>query len=193
MLTIFTLRSLGFWIGGGIFNFIVFSIITERYAIDPINAAWVYSSVGFGATISSSYLRSKIAYSKIHLESIISFLGHAGIALSSIGFYFLQSYLAALILMVVYGAFMSLNAIGSQAIRRRIVPAEKFSEIVWLESFVSKFTEIIVSLTVMAVLIQINHNISFWLFVSAISTFLIGYTYILVWPRENQAELTGES
>ena len=188
ILTIFTLRSLGFWIGGGIFNFIVFSIITERYAIDPINSAWVYSAVGFGATISTFYLRSKISFSKIHLESFISFIGHAGIALSSIGFYYLHNYFTALLLMVIYGVFMSLNAIGSQAIRRRLIPIENFSEVVWLESFVSKFTELVVSLVVMTVLIRVNHNIEFWLFISAISTFLVGYIYILVWPKENQAD-----
>lgn len=158
---LFLLRSIGFWIGCSVFNFILFSIVSEKFKLDLISSAWIYSSLGLGAALAgftvrnfkSGELTSFGNLNKIHL--II--LGHTIYAISVLIFPSVSQFYIAVLFFIFGGFGMGLNAISSQALRRDLTPKENFASVVGLESIVARMVDISVGLVVAGVSLNGMH------------------------------------
>ncbi len=153
---ILILRGILFWIPTGIWNYIVFAVVQKQFGLTSIQSAWTFAALGFGAVVGSSFLRDpaldpKGIAEKIRLQlSKVSNNHLAGIAVfllgaSKIGFTSMPSLPIALTFTVMAGVFVGLNAVSTQAIRRKLTTDDEFPEIVSLEGMLGKLTEFTVA------------------------------------------------
>jgi hypothetical protein len=144
---ILLLRSVGFWIPNSLFNFLLFSVVTEHYKLDAISSAFVYSAIGLGAALSAlSFNRAalKTLIDKVG-DSGLAFLAHAALATCMLLFLKLNSFSFALLATVAYGVFMAINAVCTQHLRRVFTSAIELPEIIGLEIVLARSTDFTVA------------------------------------------------
>jgi predicted MFS family arabinose efflux permease len=174
---IFALRSVGYWISAGPFNYLVFSVVTNNFKLSPLMTAWVYSSVGLGGAIATEIIANSINLKKQIGDRNLSIIGHTGLSLMVFAFVKTNNFYLALFFLVFYGIFMSMNATGSQAIRRRLTDNKTFPEIIGAESILGKITDVGVSYIVFLLIERGIGEINDYMIASSILTFIVGLLY----------------
>jgi hypothetical protein len=145
---IFFLR-VSFWIPLSIFNYLLFSIVTENFGLGIEHSAWIYSALGLGATLAVSAIRNPVSgfltrFGQIQ-EGSMAFLGQLTLALMLVVFSVSRSLPTAIFGLIVFGVGMGMNAVATQALRRKFTTQSQFTEVVGLELVVSKFTDVAIA------------------------------------------------
>jgi predicted MFS family arabinose efflux permease len=133
------------WIPIGIFNYILFSVVTEHYGLDLLNSAWVYIAIGVGSYMASTWLRFKRGWVSERQDSTIAFIGFFVLALTRLAFMKLPDFSWALLAMAVGGICNGANAVVTQSLRRKICSAERLPEFIGLELLVGRLADWCVS------------------------------------------------
>ncbi len=184
---LFLLRSVYVWIPLGIFNVMVFPLITEKLNLGIEYSAWVYSLVGFGATMIAILLRSPRSQARNWISKKddrgVAFAGLTLMALVTVGVSLGMGRFGSALLMVLFGGAMSLNAIATQSMRRRICSAKEFPEVVGLELIVGKLMEWFVVSVVVVYLGQWGLNVNGAFIVSGVALLLLAL-YVLQFKEE---------
>lgn len=147
---IFLLRSLGFWIPAGIYNYVMFSVIESVYNKSSYYTAILYVALGTGGTVATILLKGPVSINLTkNLKIGLSKVGDAkaaAIALSLITttrLVFAESsvFLIAVIATIFQGFFSGINAVTTQSLRRKLTNDQQFPEIVALEVVVGRMVE----------------------------------------------------
>lgn len=149
LLQIFLLRSIGYWIPIGIYNYLTFSVVQEHYGLSLIYSAWIYSATGFGSALASATLKSSTGGFLIKFKNVIKNTSDAKIALiatvtlgfTRIAFISLPTFYIAILVIVVAGMANGFNAIATLSLRRKLTTDNQFPEIIGLEAIISKITD----------------------------------------------------
>lgn len=142
---VFLLRTLGYWVPVGIFNYLIFSVVESHYNLRIVNSAWVYTAIGFGSLIASTALK-KESWSILNLRKVddqyIAFGALLLLGLTRIGFLNLPSFSSAMIILVIGGICNGLNATATQSLRRKFTTNGQFPEIIGLELIVGRIVDL---------------------------------------------------
>jgi len=141
LLGIFLIRSVGMWIPIGIFNFILFSVVTDHYGLDLLNSAWVYIAIGAGSYAASTWLRMRQGWFSQRQDSTIAVLGFFVLALTRLAFMKLPDFSLALVVMALGGVCNGANAVVTQSLRRKICTPEQLPEVMGLELLVGRLAD----------------------------------------------------
>lgn len=170
---IFFLRTIGYWLPVGIFNYLVFSIVQDHYNLTVENSAWVYTAIGFGSLIASVILKREnwkwISIHKID-DQFVAFGALLILAVTRIGFINLPSFSMAMAILVIGGICNGLNATATQSLRRKFTTNTQFPEIVGLELIVGRFVDWAVSALCMTLMLNkvVSYNQAIWFSVGAL-------------------------
>jgi hypothetical protein len=183
---IFSLRTIGYWISAGPFNYLVFAVVVFNFKLSPLMTAWVYSAVGLGGTIMSELIANGLNIKKTIGDRNLSIIGHLGLSVMVFFFISVSNFYLALFFLVLYGVFMSMNAIGSQAIRRRLTDNKTFPEIIGAESILGKLTDISFSYIVYLLIERGIGEINTYMIISSILTFIVGILYFTLDNKKSE-------
>ncbi len=178
---ILLLRSIGFWFGAGLFNYLLFSVVTDRFHLDIVNSAWIYSALGLGATIGIYVIRNpksgKLTFVGQQSPESLAFAANILMGCSVFLFFNVSSFISSLSVVFFHGIGLAINASSTQAIRRREASPQQFSEIVGLEVIIGRSVDVSISAIAMFTISRSELTYGNWLVVSAISSFLVGLIY----------------
>lgn len=142
---IFLLRTLGYWIPVGIFNYLIFSVVESHYNLKIVNSAWVYTAIGLGSLLASTALK-KESWSRFNFGNIddqhLAFGALLLLGVTRIGFLNLPSFSSAMIILMIGGICNGLNATATQSLRRKFTTNRQFPEIVGLELIVGRIIDL---------------------------------------------------
>ena len=142
---IFLIRSVGYWVPVGIFNFLLFSVVQEHYKLDIVHSTWVYMAIGIGSILATFALKEQsfglLGRIKQFSDTRLAAFALVLLAFSRVAFISLPTLWIALFFVVIGGFCNGLNAVTSQALRRKLTTQEQFPEVVGLELVVGKVTD----------------------------------------------------
>lgn len=166
------LRSIGFWLGNGLFNYLMFAVVTEHFKLDIINSTWIYSFLGLGGVFATLLIHNSKTKEKRFLgrfeEWKLAFIGQFSMGLTFLGFVSIPSFYWALFLVFIFGICMGINAISTQALRRIFSTQKQFPEIVGIEVLVGRSVDVLISSGAQANLISNPSNYRYWAFAAAL-------------------------
>jgi hypothetical protein len=143
--TIFLLRSIGYWIPIAIYNYLLFSVVTEKFKLGIEHTALIYSVTGLGSLFSATWLRMKSQWIFAKVGSLsdakIAALSLLALAFNRVALLYASSFVTALFVLWIGGFFNGFNAVTTQSLRRKLTTHSQFGEIVALESLVGKLTD----------------------------------------------------
>ena len=163
------LRSVVFWFSIGLFNYLLFSVVTDHYGLPLTYSAWIYSAMGLGAAVSSSILRgSRGAHARLLRlnEGALACGAQLAFAALVLAFFNLPSFPVALVALAALGLAMGANAVATQTLRRKFSTDAQFPEVVGFELILGRIAD--VSLSSLAAVTLLSHSMSYkaWLWVS---------------------------
>lgn len=139
------LRSVGFWIGCSAFNFVLFSVIAEQFNLDFVSSAWIYSALGMGAVVGGQIFRNfrtgELSQFGKANEVRLIVVGHVFFAVSVILFSVVKNLEWAILLFVVGGFGMGVNAVASQALRRQLTPLDDIPNVIAAEAIIARLVD----------------------------------------------------
>ena len=174
------IRSIGFFVPAGIFNYLIFSVVKNHFNLDIIDSIWIYFASAIGSMIAITILRDsdtkniKIFFfirnkiSKIK-NSYLCFIGFLGLAVSRMFFFNISTYTIVLVILGISGFFMTLQAMGSQSLRSKITTAEQFPEIVGFEMTLAKISEWLIASICGLLLVYYPNALDLWLWIMVIA------------------------
>jgi hypothetical protein len=137
--TIYLLRSVGFWFGIGLVNFLIFLIISNRFNLSVIDISFVFIIQGAGAFAGNLGLRK--FRDRFALENWkICFFGHVLLGLGCILFFMSSSFIVALGPLFFSAIGSGINMVASQTIRREIVDQNYFSHFIAAELILGRLS-----------------------------------------------------
>lgn len=175
---IFLLRSIGYWVPVGIFNYALFGVVTDHYGLALENSAWVYAAIGLGSVVASTLLKSAMPYFSSTSDGVLAFAALMGLGLTRLGFVYLPSFAVAMVVLAIGGVFNGLNAIATQSLRRKLSTTSQFPEIVGLELVVGKTADFLVQSFVLSVVASGALGFQGFVLVSAISLFVLSALHL---------------
>lgn len=141
LLQILLLRSVGYWLPVGLFNYLLFTVAAERYGVSPQNMPWTYVAIGLGSVISSQFLRANRGYIARIKDATIASLALSFLAFARLAFLIVPSFGWALLVLALGGISNGANAVTTQSLRRKLATDDQFPEIVGLELVLGRITE----------------------------------------------------
>ena len=135
---LFVLRTFGFWIPASLFNIVIYENVVARFGVGVEYSGVVYALLGFGAligTLLSTQIVSATGYSVP--ENILAGLSQLGFAATAGLMFFAERILWGSVCYLLYGIFMGLNAVSTQAMRRHLCGKSQMPELIGMESIVS--------------------------------------------------------
>ena len=141
LLWIFLMRSVGMWIPIGIFNFILFSVVTEHYGLDLLKSAWVYVAIGVGSYMASTWLRLRSGWISERQDSTVAVIGFVVLAVTRLAFMKLPHFHLALGVMALGGICNGANAVVTQSLRRKFCAPEELPALMGLEILVGRLAD----------------------------------------------------
>jgi MFS family permease len=145
LLRIFLLRSVGYWIPVGIFNYLLFSVIQDHYQLDIVNSAWIYAVIGLGSLSATLVLKDRTVVWADAIRKLpdakLAALALTVLAITRIGFLKLPSLGLALVVIAVGGICNGINVVTTQSLRRKLTTDAQFPEVVGLELVVGRLTD----------------------------------------------------
>ena len=118
---IFLLRSLGFWLPIGLFNYFRFSVINQHYGLDIVNSVWVDVAIGAGGMVAVRLLnfRGSALFGALK-DYQITIAALLIMAATRIAFINLPSIYLGLAVVFLAGIASALNAISTRSIRAKL-------------------------------------------------------------------------
>ncbi|MGE0616311.1 MAG: hypothetical protein AB7P04_11790 [Bacteriovoracia bacterium] len=143
LLQIFLIRSMGYWIPISLFNYLLFSVVTDHYGLPVEHSAIIYALTGLGSLVAAVNLRagrSRAArWAATLSDAKLAFLALAVLAVTRFLLIELPHFAWALLVLFISGLCNGVNAVTTQSLRRKLATPEQFPEVVGLELLVGKF------------------------------------------------------
>ncbi len=181
------LRSIGFWFGAGIFDYLMFPQIQNSYGISIINVAFVYSALGFGASLGIALIRNPLSGRPSVLARIPIWggacIGNLGMAAAMIMFWNQKTFMMCLLVTILHGIFMGILAASSQSIRKIESTPEQFPEIISLEILLGRLTAFFVPLVIFSSIIKTPNLFEIFKYIPAVSSLVLALIYIFCFGR----------
>ncbi len=136
---VFLQRTFGLWTGLSLLNYLVFEVVEKNFGKDVSFTAIYYTAGGFGAAISTYFLKER--FQKLHQrwgDGTLSLIGCFGFGAMGLSYVLTHSFTAIVVVRVFAGIGMGLNAVASQTVRREETSSSEFPEIVGLETFIAQ-------------------------------------------------------
>jgi hypothetical protein len=175
LLRIFLLRSVGYWIPVGLFNYLLFSVVLDKFGLTTLDSAWTYVAIGLGSAVSSGVLRRNRGMLSGASDAVIAAAALGLLALMRLAFLFSPSYLLALLALTVGGLCNGANAVTTQSLRRKLTSDEQFPEVVGLELVVGRVTDWLASTLMFSAMVRlgIGFQAGIWLSSAMLSVLAI--------------------
>lgn len=197
---IFLLRSIGYWIPIGIFNFLLIPVIEEHYNTHLLNSAWAYAVIGLGSVLASQalVLPSNAKDRRTIFEILIgqlrakAALFHDGqlafgalliLAVTRISFIYLPAFWIALGTLFVGGICNGTNAVATQSLRRKLASAQQLPEIIGLEIVIGRIVDFSVA-TLCKIGLDHGLTITQGIWFSAVFLFFLAWMHLSDRMRE---------
>lgn len=132
-------RTLGFWPGVALFNYLIFEGIAQRFGKDVNYSTWFYAAMGLGGAIAATALKD--TFQRLHKRfgnGTLCFFGQMALVIMFLSLELAPSFYVLIFSFVVTGIGMGLNAIGAQTIRRETTSRSEFPEILGLEVVIGR-------------------------------------------------------
>ncbi len=184
------LRSIGFWFGAGIFDYLMFPAIKNTYGISISNCAFIYSALGFGAAIGVAAIRNPLSGGPSILSKypmwIIACIGNLGISVAMILFWQQASFLRCLMVSVFHGIFMGLLANSSQSIRKIESTADQFPEIVSFEILIGRLLAGLLPLAIFSSITKYPETFDTLKYIPSLSSMAVAVVYIFCFGKHSK-------
>lgn len=174
--TILVLRSIGFWIGIGLINYLQFPLIESNYHLSVIDMAWVFSIQGLGGYIGNEAIK-KIRKERDTKEWVICLVGHFLLVLGGFLFLILNDFKFALFAMLFSSIGAGINMVASQSLRKQIISQKFFAQFVSIELILGRSSFWLIS-SVAKVSIESGVNYKIWYFVGLTFVFFVGLVHL---------------
>lgn len=145
LLQIFLLRSVGFWIPVGVFNYFRFSVIKDYYHLDILNSVWIDVAIGAGGLLAMKAI-SRRGSSKVGFLALkdyqLAVIALSFVALSRLALINLPNVIMGIGVVLVAGFASGINAVTTRSIRAKLsdaVAADR-PNIIALELIVGQFS-----------------------------------------------------
>jgi hypothetical protein len=177
------LRSIGFWIGAGIFDYLMFPSIKHSYGISITSIAFIYACLGFGGTIGIALIRNPISGNPSLLAKIpmwaSAVIGNFGMALTMIFFWSQNSFYKCLLVSTVHGIFMGILASSTQSIRKIEATNEQFPEIISMEIMLGRLTAFLIPFVIFNIITKSQVSYDNFKFIPSVCSFLLAAIYFI--------------
>lgn len=175
---LFFLRSVGFWFSIGLFNYLLFSVITEKHGLTLIHSAWVYSILGAGATVATFIIAKWKEYRSMPSEGVMATFAQLVFGVAILGFLWIEN--RALIWPVLFtaGIAMGCNSAATQALRRNLTTQGEFAEVVGLELVFGRAADALVSTVAALTLRSGVVGFESWLILASLVLFILGPVHL---------------
>ncbi|MBI5139550.1 hypothetical protein HZA26_03000 [Candidatus Nomurabacteria bacterium] len=131
------LRSVGFWIPAGIFNYLVFTIVKQIFQQGVMDSIWTYFAAGIGSVCATLVLRDAQLVNVRWIKNIrqkfknlsdahLSAIGLFGLGVTKMAFFTISSFGFGLFIFGLSSFFMTFNAMGGQALRSKLTTSQQF-------------------------------------------------------------------
>ncbi|MGK5088565.1 hypothetical protein WDW86_13485 [Bdellovibrionota bacterium FG-2] len=167
LLQIFLLRSVGYWIPVGIFNYLLFSVFFESFGTEPLNSVWSYVAIGLGSGVSSRLLAKEKGILSHHKDTLIAAGALLLLAMTRFAFILVPSFGLSIAVLTIGGLCNGANAVTTQSLRRKLTTDEQFPEIVGLELVVGRFTDWAASTLILIAVTKFGLSFSSGILISA--------------------------
>jgi hypothetical protein len=146
---LFFLRTVGFWIPATLFNVVIYENVVARYGVGVEFSGVVYALLGFGALVGTLLSRRLVLPNGERFsENFVAGIAQLGFALTIGLIFFSKSILWGSFCYLLYGCFMGLNAVSTQAMRRKLCGKTQMPELIGMESIVSFGVQFLLSMVV---------------------------------------------
>lgn len=188
------LRSIGFWYGAGIFDYLMVPFLHHKYGPGVSYLAWIFSSLGFGGVVGISLVRHPIEEKRWLLGRYplwkLAIGANIGMALTMMLFWLPDSFVICSLISIVHGIFMGILAGASQIIRKQVTTNEQFPEIVSMEIMLGRLTATAVPLIIFSYLTKLNYSYQSFQFLPAISSICLAFFYFFCFRNETSSNIT---
>ena len=190
LLRLTLLRSIGFWFSISLFNYLLFSVVTQKFHLEVERSAWFYSVLGLGATLSISCIRNPLTgiltrVGKLN-EGYLAFVGQLAFGLALLGFIAFNSFLSVIVVLFFAGLGMGINAVGTQALRRKLTTPEQFPEIVALETLIARSTDVAIATAAGFTIASGAMTSNTWIVLAALNFFVCGGAHLSFLPKKTR-------
>jgi len=137
---LFLLRTFGFWIPASFFNMFIYEYAISKFKVGVEYSGVLYSILGFGALAGSLTLQNYRFVNIFRLSSknhILASFAQMGLAITVLFLFSSDTIILGVISYLVYGFFMGINAISTQAMRRSFCKTNQLPAIIGLETICS--------------------------------------------------------
>lgn len=161
LLKILLMRTMGFWVPIGIYNYIIFKLAEKAFQdLLPkqntiLATAFIYSLIGLGALVGNLIIRNNFVGLKKLSNNYIAYIANILMGFSLLMFTIISGAKELLVINFLLAVGLGMNALSTQTIRRMLASNSEFGEIVALEVIIGRGIEWL-SATVVAVLILKN-------------------------------------
>ena len=141
---LYLLRSVGFWFGIGLVNFLIFLIISHKFNLTVVDISFVFIIQGAGAFLGNVFLRK--FKDRLILENWkICLFGHLLLGLGCFFFLISHTFLEALVPLFISAIGAGINLVSSQTIRREIITQNFFNHFIAAELILGRFSNWVIS------------------------------------------------
>jgi hypothetical protein len=186
------LRSIGFWIGAGVFDYLMVPTIKYNYGTSVTYLAGIYSALGFGGAVGVSLIRNPITEEKWIFGKFPMWtnavVGNLGMMLTMIYFWTQDSIWKCFLVSIVHGIFMGVLAASSQSMRKIAATNEQFPEILSMEVMIGRLTAFIGPFIIFGFITVLNISYESFRYIPAFSSFTLAVIYFVRFGMLNKTE-----
>lgn len=177
------LRSIGFWFGAGIFDYLMIPALTLNYGKSISNLAIIYSTLGLGGAIGVSLIRNPKTelpwfLGKLNMW-IGAVIGNLGMTLTMIYFWNQESFLNCGLISVLHGIFMGVLAGSSQSMRKIAASEKQFPEIISIEIAFGRLTAFLFPFIIFKLITTSDISYEKFKFLPAVCSFSLAAIYLI--------------
>jgi hypothetical protein len=146
---LFVLRTFGFWIPASLFNIVIYENVVARFGVGVEYSGVVYALLGFGALLGALLSTQIVSIKGFAIsENIMAGFSQLGFATTVGLMFFAEKILWGSFCYFLYGVFMGLNAVSTQAMRRSLCDKSQMPELIGMETIVSFGVQFLLSVVV---------------------------------------------
>jgi hypothetical protein len=181
--TLYLLRSVGFWFGIGLVNFLIFLIISNRFNLSVVDISIVFITQGAGAFFGNLGLKKfRNIFPSENWK--ICFIGHFFLGIGCLLFFMSNSFKIALIPLFFSAIGSGINMVASQTIRREVVDQNYFAHFIAAELIIGRLSNWGIS-SLAKISIEGGVSYEIWYFSGVGIILLTGFLHVLLQKRIN--------